>query len=298
MSEEKTAAIPDAIEYRDEQCLMTCEVKADDAASRVRRFVGSTAVRDRCGDEITVEGWDTKNYTKNPVFLWAHNYGELPIGKAVNVERTDKALVFDVEFAPAEANPKAEQVLKLYDGGYLRAVSVGFRSKASEWIDRNEEEEAKRAKKEPDAPIGRRFTKVELLELSAVPVPANPDALMTARRKGLEIPDAKNVFYVRLDAPAQTKDIASDTAARDVAAASEATQDAAPAAPTTAAAPVEEARCERETPATGGTVAPVTQPSAEEKATEEAELEYADALIAELAKRLTDIERAIECLTR
>lgn len=289
---------PIGTEYLDDRCLLTCEVKAEDAASRVRRFVGSTAIRDRCGDEIAVEGWDTKNYTKNPVFLWAHNYGELPIGKTVSVERTDKALVFDVEFAPAEANPKAEQVLKLYDGGYLRAVSVGFRSKASEWIDRNDEEEAKRAKKDPDAPVGRRFTRVELLELSAVPVPANPDALMTARKKGLEIPDAKNVFYVRLDTPAHTTDIASDTAARDVAAASEATQDAAPAAPTTAAAPVEEARCERDMPATGGTVAPVTQPSAEDDATEKAELEYADALIAELAKKNQQIEEAIEWLTK
>lgn len=199
--EEITTAVNAPEDWRNDRGIMTCEVRGTSDDSRIRRFVGSTAMRDRCGDEIQVEAWDVKSYLKNPVFLWAHSYGELPLGKAVSVERTDKALVFDIEFAPGDANPTADQVLKLYDGGFLRAVSVGFRSKASEWIDRNEEDEAKRAKKEPDAPVGRRFTKVELLELSAVPVPANSEALMQARRKGLHVPDAQNFFYVSMPAP-------------------------------------------------------------------------------------------------
>jgi HK97 family phage prohead protease len=175
-------------------CVVAKSANAPDE-SRVRRFVASTAMRDRYGDEVMVDAWDTKHYEKNPVFLWAHNYGELPLGKAVNIERTDKALLIDVEFAPASAQPKAEQVLQLYDGGFMCAVSVGFRSKASEWIDTANEDEAKLAKKDPDVRPGKRFTRVELLELSAVPVPANPQALMQMRNKGLAFPEARNFFY-------------------------------------------------------------------------------------------------------
>jgi len=169
---------------------MTCDVKeADGENDRVLRFVGSTATRDRMGDEIDIKGWQTKAYMKNPVFLWAHNYSEPPIGKAVKVEKTDKGLIFDIEFAPADVYPKAEQIYQLYKNGFLRATSVGFKSLSSEWIDDTTEEEAKKRKKTPDLRAGKSFAKQELLELSAVPVPANPDALMTARTKGFDVPE-------------------------------------------------------------------------------------------------------------
>lgn len=183
--------------------ILTCAIErapGEEDKSRVRRFVASTAARDRYGDEIPIDAWDVKHYAANPVFLWAHDYHELPLGVATHVERTDKALVIDVRFAEADANPMAEQVLRLYDDGILRGVSVGFRSLKSEWIDPNDDDEQKRMKKEPDIRPGKRFLKVELLEVSAVPVPANPQALMTARKKGLTIPAARNFAYYHADA--------------------------------------------------------------------------------------------------
>jgi HK97 family phage prohead protease len=175
-------------------CVVAKSANAPDE-SRVRRFVASTAMRDRYGDEVMVDAWDTKHYELNPVVLYAHDYQALPIGKAVKIERTDKALLIDIKFTSPEENIVGDQVLRLYDGGYLSAVSVGFRSKASEWIDTANEDEAKLAKKEPDVRPGKRFTRVELLELSAVPVPANPQALMQMRNKGLAFPEARNFFY-------------------------------------------------------------------------------------------------------
>ena len=166
-----------------------CKAAADD--SRVLSFVGSTPTRDRVGDEILATGWDVKQYKRNPVFLWGHNSSEPEniIGRSIAVEKSDSGLVFDVEFAPAEVNPKAEQVFQLYKMGFLRAVSVGFRSKDSEWIaEDSDEEDGKNASKNRDERPGKLFKKVELLELSAVPVPCNPEALMTARRKGLDVP--------------------------------------------------------------------------------------------------------------
>ena len=61
--------------------ILDCEVRAKSDGDRILSFVGTTATRDRMGDEIAVSGWDLKHYKKNPVFLWAHNYSELPIGR-------------------------------------------------------------------------------------------------------------------------------------------------------------------------------------------------------------------------
>ena len=154
------------------------EIKAvGDPQDRVLEFVGSTAQVDRYGDVIEVEGWDLKNYQKNPVFLWAHDYRQPPVGKAVQVGKTDQGLLFQVKFATAEEYPFADTVYKLYLGGYLRATSVGFQDLAREPITDKEGKQ-----------VGWRFKKQELYELSAVPVPANPNALIMAVQKGVVSP--------------------------------------------------------------------------------------------------------------
>lgn len=173
--------------------IFDCEVKAAKENDRVLRFIGTTEAKDRYGDVISVKGWQLKNYKKNPVFLWAHNYNELPIGKVLKIEKGDGALYFDVEFAGAEVNPKAEFVFQAYKQGFLKATSVGFRSLKHEDLAETDDEKAERMKKEPDSQNGWRFLKQELLELSAVPVPANPEALMVARQKGVKMPEALEI---------------------------------------------------------------------------------------------------------
>jgi HK97 family phage prohead protease len=170
--------------------LRDCEIKATGANNRILKFVGSTATRDRYGDEIAVEGWDTKNYKRNPVFLWAHRRDLLPIGRAVNVVQDGEKLKFEIEFAPADINEFAEQVFQHYQQGFLKGVSVGFQSQKSERIDEVSEEELKRKKAKPDLWPGRKFLKQELLELSACPVGANPEALIT--NKALEAEPTEN----------------------------------------------------------------------------------------------------------
>ncbi|WP_162141005.1 HK97 family phage prohead protease [Fodinicurvata sediminis] len=74
-----------------------------------------------------------------------------------------------VEFAGAEVNPRAEQALRLVRAGFLQAVSVGFLPLKSH---------------QEEAPGGRSITvfdAVELLEVSLVPVPSNPQALALLR---------------------------------------------------------------------------------------------------------------------
>jgi HK97 family phage prohead protease len=137
--------------------------------------IASTSVVDRHGEIILQEGIDTKNYMKNPVILLSHDYWALPIGKATSVELVDGKTIVKGVFASGEANPIAQQVRKLYDAGILKTVSVGIMVK--EWE-------------------AQTITKCELLELSFVSVPANPEACDIA--KGLEL-DAEFLAKMLVD---------------------------------------------------------------------------------------------------
>lgn len=124
--------------------------------------IASTQSKDRHGEIVLQEGIDITNYLKNPVILFAHDYDELPIGKATSVIKETDRLIIKGVFAPTE---EAQKIRVLYDAGFLKTVSIGFIAK--EWE-------------------GNVITVSELLELSFVAVPANPDALDIAKGKGIE----------------------------------------------------------------------------------------------------------------
>lgn len=143
---------------------------------RVLRFTTSTEAIDRDGDIIEVDGWDLTNYMKNPVILYGHNYGGLPVGKSVNIIKdvTAKKLIQDVKFPTKEEYEFADTVYRLAKAGYLNATSVGFIGLES--VPRVDEK---------GNYIGKSYKRQELLETSIVPVPSNPTALMEARSKGI-----------------------------------------------------------------------------------------------------------------
>lgn len=148
-------------------------LKADgESGSRKRSFTISTGVRDRDRDTLAVAGWELGNYLKNPVVLWAHMYRELPIARASDVAVVGDELRASAEFAGADLYPFAETVLRMLDGGFLRAVSVGFNPLSHSWNDEQR---------------GVDFLKQELMEYSVVPVPANPEALMDAKAAGIDV---------------------------------------------------------------------------------------------------------------
>ncbi|MDD5016537.1 MAG: HK97 family phage prohead protease [Eubacteriales bacterium] len=161
-----------------------------DVSERTLRFIGSDETPDRDNDIIEVAGWNLDQYIKNPVFLWAHNYNEPPIGKAINVEKdmVTRKLVFDVKFPTADEYPFADTIYKLYKGGYINATSVGF--KGVKFKTRDEPEVTAM----PEWQRGRRYIEQDLLELSAVPVPSNPNALVQVRSKGFSDNDISKVF--------------------------------------------------------------------------------------------------------
>lgn len=145
-------------------------------------FSSSTEHRDRHGDVVVADGWKFKDYMKNPVFMWAHDYSKPPIGKAIKTELSNNKLRNLMEFVPQHIDPFAEQIKQLYKGGFLNTVSVGFMTYKQEPLTDED------MKQRPDMKYGARLYG-DLLEVSAVPVPANPMALqngfMEAVAKGM-----------------------------------------------------------------------------------------------------------------
>ncbi len=131
-------------------------------------FIVSTGAVDRHGDTVAPEGWRLDAYRENPVVLWAHDYRRPAIGRTQSVWRDGGALLARLEFAPTEF---AREVEGLYRQGYQQGVSVGFRPLRFE----------ERRDARTGAFLGIKFLEQELLEISAVPVPANRGALLTHR---------------------------------------------------------------------------------------------------------------------
>jgi HK97 family phage prohead protease len=155
------------------------EVRAgEDGPARTMSFVISTDEVDRHGDVIVPEGWRLEAYRRNPVFLWAHDYTRPVIGKAVSVWQEAHSLLARMEFAPTEF---AQEVALLYRSNYQRGVSVGFRPLVYE----------ERRHEKTGVFLGIRFVEQELLEVSAVPVPANRSAL---RRGGEDTPRMRDYW--------------------------------------------------------------------------------------------------------
>jgi len=163
----------------------TTPPSTDHAPPNTLDFRSSDATLDRYHEVIAVSGWKLDNYRKNPVFQNAHSYGSLAdtIGKALITEIRYAApeqpgggggayLFQRVQFA-VEENPMAKLAYGLYKGGFLRAVSVGFIP--LRWEDF------------PSATVPamqRRYLEQELLEVSAVSIPANPNALTLGLEAG------------------------------------------------------------------------------------------------------------------
>lgn len=156
---------------------LSAEVEKGAEGSRALTFTISTEDVDRMGDIIAVNGWDLENFNANPVVLWAHNSRELPIARATKVWKYGKKLKATAEFVPADMpviGPLAEAVFQMYQGGFLNATSVGMLPKKWAWST------------DDARPFGIDFQEHELLEFSAVPIPANPNALIGAKAAGID----------------------------------------------------------------------------------------------------------------
>lgn len=153
--------------------------KANQPDGVIEAVVGSSNAVDRMGEVISQDGWILDNYMKNPVILWGHNVREErpPIGRAIKVwlegaQKKTKRLMFTVQFDLLDSF--AAEIYRKVKDGFVNTVSVGFI---------------------PLEMVDNTFTKSELLELSFVPVPANPEALVQLRGMGIEPVESFEKLY-------------------------------------------------------------------------------------------------------
>lgn len=143
------------------------QIKELDTYKRTFWAVASDEGEDRDRDIIRVEGWNLKNYVKSPRGLWMHDYREHPHFKTLQIkrEKNNKQLIFQPQF---DTHERALLTFNQFANGFLDDFSVGFIP--GEYAYRDEDDKWSG---------GRDFTKGhELLEISAVTVPANPNAQM------------------------------------------------------------------------------------------------------------------------
>lgn len=126
------------------------------------RFVAATSGVKGDGISLRMAGANLDRFSKSPVILWAHDYNSVPIGRATAWVDGD-SLMADIEFDQNDSF--ARKIEKKYRDGFLSAVSVGFDFNR---IDR-------------DGTVND----WQLLEISAVPVPMDPDALLARQRTAL-----------------------------------------------------------------------------------------------------------------
>lgn len=131
-----------------------------DEKTMTMEVVMTTTAKDRQGDRVSARGLNFDNYMKNPVVLWNHDQKQKPIGKVLAIRRENDKVMAKVQFNETDMG---KDVFKLYRDGFLKGWSIGFISKNAS---SNGE--------------GDDIFESEMVELSAVNVPANPEALTRA----------------------------------------------------------------------------------------------------------------------
>jgi len=141
------------------------EIKSVNEDLREIEGIASTPTTDRMGDVVEPKG---AKFTLPTPFLWQHDH-KSPIGHVTHAKVTDKGISVRVKIAsddePGPLKDLLDMSWRAIKKGLVRGLSIGFRSL------------------EDPEPIkgtyGLRFTSWELLELSAVTVPAQAEATIT-----------------------------------------------------------------------------------------------------------------------
>lgn len=163
-----------------------------DVANNSFTAVASTARVDRHGEIVSPEGWNLEAFKQNPVLLWSHDHTIPAIGRATKIWvegfGEQAKLMFSGVWQTVTEEGKA--AAQLVADGILNSFSVGFL---------------------PSEMEGNKYTEQELLEISLVNVPANPDAMMLAykslRDNGFDEKLAKQITRQFADISTVRKDL-------------------------------------------------------------------------------------------
>lgn len=182
-----------------------CNIEIDDNTELVRKFyeteVSSRDVKeaeqaiisyvstnqlDRDREIVVASGIDLKEFRKNPVVLFSHDYRNLPIGMAqwIKVDSDKKSLIAKTKYANHD---EAQKIYEYRKDGFPLGESIGFIPKNvvyKEDFDKLDIEKLNIEKKDLKNAYAV-ITESVLLEYSDVTVPANPGALTVAIKAGI-----------------------------------------------------------------------------------------------------------------
>jgi len=154
------------------------EIKSTKKEDFTVTAVVSTKKVDRDGDIVLPDAFSKrlKTFKDHPILLSSHTYSDLrkQIGEVANLKITDTGLEADLKYYVGQGNPEADWAWVLAEKG-IASFSIGFIGHAYDFIE--EKDEASGTK----FVSGRKFTDVELLEISQVTVPSNRGALQMGR---------------------------------------------------------------------------------------------------------------------
>jgi HK97 family phage prohead protease len=180
------------------------DIKSVNDGDRVIRGVATTPTPDRMGDIVDPLGVTFKNPLP---LLWQHR-ADQPIGTVQFDKPTKDGITFEATIANVDEDgtlkDRLDEAWQSIKTGLVRAVSIGFRALEYSFMDEG----------------GIRFISSEVLELSAVTIPANADATinqirsidaaeLAATGKGLtEEVDLKGARLVPAQPPAKVVHVA------------------------------------------------------------------------------------------
>jgi len=167
------------------------EVKVVDSAKGIVDYVASDETLDSYKEIIRAEGWRFTNFQKNAPFVDSHDYSTIKnqVGKVIDFNVDKRRLVERVQWAiDVPGNELAQLGWKMTEAGYLKAVSVGFWPKR--WVSKWDSDKSGWVSQLSELGLHEEdgvrtiYVEQEQVELSAVVLGANPNALAKAYKAG------------------------------------------------------------------------------------------------------------------
>lgn len=143
------------------------KIRAVNEAKRIIEGIATTPELARDGDIIETQGIQFKLPLP---FLFQHN-AQLPLGNVIDADVTSEGIYVRIQVGSAGVADYIDEKWRIIKAGIVRGLSIGWRTLEEKF----------------DKTIGGfRIIRSEWLELSAVPVPADPNATITSVRSADE----------------------------------------------------------------------------------------------------------------
>jgi hypothetical protein len=170
------------------------EVRTLDEKAGIVEYVASDETLDHYREVIKADGWRFDFFQKNAPFLDSHTNNSITalLGKVIDFRVENRRLVETVQWAleAGEDNPLIKFGWKMTNGGFLKAVSVGFFPVRAVHRNENGGRDLTRTAAEMGITkdradrIEKIFLEQQQIELSACVIGANPSALAKAYKAG------------------------------------------------------------------------------------------------------------------